>query len=177
MCIRDSCNTWRINVNADKTQICVFNSTGRNMNHFFTTPVRVGPPSVRPKRECQYLGVTLDSKLTWRPHIKRTSTLARVRIRSLRTLIRHNRSSSEFAKSYLHHLHPYDYHLRTSYSPNHWPCLPRSPTTHRTTSFMTDLSQTTPKQNLPTELCMLKHFIRSSGHLSLIHIWCSSAVV
>ena len=61
----------------------------------YNTPVRVGPSSVRPKRDCQYLGVTLDSKLTWRPHIKRTTTIVRTRLRSLRTLSRLNHCSSD----------------------------------------------------------------------------------
>ena len=64
-------------MHADKTQIYIFSSTGRNMNHFLQSPVHVGLSTVTPKHVYKYLGITLDSKVTWRLHIKRTTDLAR----------------------------------------------------------------------------------------------------
>ena len=46
------------------------------MSHFFQNPVRVGLSNIIPKRDCKYLGVTLDTTLTWRQHIKKTGLYA-----------------------------------------------------------------------------------------------------
>ena len=68
------------------------------MSHFFQIPVRVGPSSPStfiPKRDSKYLGVTLDTSLTWQPHIKMITAQVSQRIRSLTFLGKNNPCSSQ----------------------------------------------------------------------------------
>ena len=57
-----------------RPNLSIFNLTERKMRHFFRNPIRVGPCNIIPKRGCKYLGVTLDTNLTWRQHIKKSLT-------------------------------------------------------------------------------------------------------
>jgi hypothetical protein len=71
--LADFYRRWRLKVNESKTEGVMF--THRNI---YTLPqVRMGRETVEWSNEVKYLGVILDSKLTWCSHIKRAADKAK----------------------------------------------------------------------------------------------------
>ena len=59
---------WKININPDKTEIIVFSKKIKDSK--ILTPVTVYNKKIVPTNSVKYLGVHLDSRLTYRHHIK-----------------------------------------------------------------------------------------------------------
>ncbi|KAJ4434968.1 hypothetical protein ANN_23540, partial [Periplaneta americana] len=57
-------NTWRITVNTDKTQICVFRPKLRT-RILQNNPITIANTQLRLQRNLTYLGIPLTSKLFW----------------------------------------------------------------------------------------------------------------
>jgi hypothetical protein len=82
---------WRIHVNTKKCAITLFS---RRLRHYCGNmgPVKLFNVNIASYKECQYLGVTLDSKLTYRTHITNTLRKANFRLRQLLPIL--NQSST-----------------------------------------------------------------------------------
>ncbi|KAL4112785.1 hypothetical protein QTP88_016514 [Uroleucon formosanum] len=59
------CNSWKIHINASKSSAVIF-----SLRRYSTPPpLRFGNDSIPWQSSVKYLGVTLDKRLTWGPHI------------------------------------------------------------------------------------------------------------
>lgn len=83
------CRKWRMTVNAAKTQLCFFGRppTGlKGIQKLSRLDLSVGGIRVPLSRSCTYLGVTLDSNLTFKRHIRISKKKATSRLKALRIL-------------------------------------------------------------------------------------------
>jgi hypothetical protein len=75
-------NRWRIHVNTDKS--ANINFTTRNIQ---TPPLLLNNDPIPQKKEVKYLGLHLDTKLTWRAHITAKKRQLNIQTRKLQWLI------------------------------------------------------------------------------------------
>ncbi|TQS35556.1 hypothetical protein Golomagni_04023 [Golovinomyces magnicellulatus] len=78
-----TCITWatrfRLDFNGAKSELIHFSKTRQPPD----TSVRLGPDQIPPKASVKFLGVTIDRKLTWKPHITEVLKKARRNIYGL----------------------------------------------------------------------------------------------
>ena len=83
------CRTWHLTINAAKTQAIVFLPPKRR-SKVHRNPARlsltVQGVRISPTKTVKYLGITFDSHLTWRPHLKELAKKARRRLNLLKRL-------------------------------------------------------------------------------------------
>lgn len=79
-------NKWRLKLNPEKCSIVVFKSCKENDNIIPTLNVKINGKSVANKPVEKFLGLSLDSKLTWNEHMKTVEQSFNHRIRILREL-------------------------------------------------------------------------------------------
>ena len=58
---------WRININADKTEYCIFSRLKQNPRH---TILKLNNKILKYNRNTKLMGVTLDEKLNFGQHIQ-----------------------------------------------------------------------------------------------------------
>jgi hypothetical protein len=82
---------WRIKINKKKCALTLFS---RRLRHYLgnNCPVKFFNENIAWTKETQYLGVTLNSKLTYRTHISCISRKANYRLRQLFPIL--NKSST-----------------------------------------------------------------------------------
>ena len=61
---------WKINLNSTKTENILF--TRKTTNNKVFSPLKIDNQKINIKNEVKYLGIKLDKRLTFKPHIKNT---------------------------------------------------------------------------------------------------------
>ena len=77
------CNKWRIKVNEEKSNVVIFTQRRPNI----TAPLKLNNKEIQYSSHVKYLGVQLDSKLTWKTHINYTRRKTLQRIHQLYPLL------------------------------------------------------------------------------------------
>lgn len=83
-------NKWRIEININKCSTTLF-SKRRSHIHHIPSPLQIFHKNINWSSQINYLGVILDSKLTYRAHINRSLCKANHRLRQLYPIL--NKSS------------------------------------------------------------------------------------
>ena len=76
------CNKWKIKLNPSKTQVCLFTNsyTAKNIT------LNLGRAPLTVSKEIKFLGLTFDSKLTWRNHIQNIRHRMWLRINAVKAI-------------------------------------------------------------------------------------------
>jgi hypothetical protein len=96
--LADYYRMWRLKVNESKTEAIVFSHRPNS-----PPPIRMGREPIQWRKEVKYLGVTMDSRLTWGPHIDRVTTKARAGLFALYPLLNRQCSLTVGTKLKLYH--------------------------------------------------------------------------
>lgn len=96
------CNRWRILLNTSKTQLCFFNFNSRRFRKTQSDPIYLNNVRLPLRKTCKYLGVTLDTKLNFLPHLQDAKKRATTRLRALRILNNRNHGCSTLTLSRLY---------------------------------------------------------------------------
>ena len=80
--LSDWCNKWKIKLNPSKTQVGLFtnNNTAKEIT------LNLGRVPLKVSNEIKFLGLTFDSKLTWRYHIDNVRHLMWLRINAIKAI-------------------------------------------------------------------------------------------
>lgn len=78
-------NEWKIKLNESKTEHILFSRKFTNTR--ITTPLQINRTKIETKHNVKYLGVVLDSKLYFKPHMKLVSEKVNLAIRTLYPLL------------------------------------------------------------------------------------------
>jgi Reverse transcriptase (RNA-dependent DNA polymerase) len=89
---------WKIKLNSSKTEFIVFTKSGVMMKRLAEYPPTVDGITLDWKSSVSYLGVVLDQKLSFRPHIDKSTAKARNIVHSLFCLLKKNNALSVHAK-------------------------------------------------------------------------------
>jgi Reverse transcriptase (RNA-dependent DNA polymerase)/Endonuclease-reverse transcriptase len=84
--IEEWCSQWRVAVNPNKSSLVQFTYL-RNVDHY---PITYKGVPIPYDTSVKYLGLTLDTKLTWAPHIKNTIQKVRTRFYILKHILQHS---------------------------------------------------------------------------------------
>ena len=76
---------WKINLNSTKTENILF--TRKTTNNKVFSPLKIDNQKINIKNEVKYLGIKLDKRLTFKPHIKNTLQKAYGAMRNLFPLL------------------------------------------------------------------------------------------
>ena len=60
----------RLTINTDKTESMIFSNRPYSLNE---NEVKLGPSNIHPKQTCKFLGVFIDAKISFTPHVKHIS--------------------------------------------------------------------------------------------------------
>lgn len=77
---------WYLKLNADKTEVCIFTKKFTNINT--PSPLKIKNNNIKHKTPIKYLGVHLDYRLTFNPHIKETIRKAHFTLKQLYPLLK-----------------------------------------------------------------------------------------
>jgi endonuclease/exonuclease/phosphatase family metal-dependent hydrolase len=83
---------WKIRINKSKTEIILFTKSTKMIKKLPTNPINFDGDSLQWKNQVTYLGVVLDQKLSFRPHIDKVVQKARNVVSSLYCLFKRNNS-------------------------------------------------------------------------------------
>lgn len=81
--IEEYCNRWRLKLAPSKCQVIIFQGHREGV---LKTPIRVRGMALPVASEAKFLGVTFDSKLSWRPHFDRIRDQCMRRLNGMRAL-------------------------------------------------------------------------------------------
>ncbi|KAL7724818.1 hypothetical protein ACLKA6_017308 [Drosophila palustris] len=84
---------WNIAVNPEKSQHATF-----SLNRGNTTQISLNGTRIQHRPEVKYLGIIIDRRLTWKPHILRTCATVRAKCKKLDWLLRPRSGLSLTAK-------------------------------------------------------------------------------
>ena len=76
------CNKWKIKLNPSKTQVCLFTNSNTAKN----ITLNLGRAPLTVSKEIKFLGLTFDSKLTWRNHIQNIRHRMWLRINAVKAI-------------------------------------------------------------------------------------------
>ena len=86
--------TWKIKINADKTKTINFNR--KFTNNKIITKIKIHDKTIEEKNSVKYLGVTLDKRLSFAPHISQTISRTYATLNKLYPLVnRRSRLSTD----------------------------------------------------------------------------------
>lgn len=93
-------NTWKIKINAQKTEQIVFSRKFTN-NHIFS-PLKIAGATIKPQQVVKYLGVQLDARLNYQAHIQNLINKGYKACRLLYPLLKNNSALSQKNKQILY---------------------------------------------------------------------------
>lgn len=79
-------NKWKIHLNSAKTELNIFSKKFTNVK--VPTPLKISGTPIFPKTPVKYLGVLLDSRLSFNPHIRATLQKAHMILKTLYPLLK-----------------------------------------------------------------------------------------